>query len=511
MPHQAFPINFILIYFVYGLAFFSMGLAMLLESRRSPLLAEGRALRPLAFFGFLHGIHEWLEMFILIRVWANLAVLTWIPVIRLALLVLSFSLLLAFGLIARRPQRRFTYKDFISGLAVIAIYLLVIILVGMDHRDDPVLWVEHADAFSRYLLAVPGAVVAAYALFRKSRKAWEQDPAGLAPALRLAAWGFVIYSLTQVIVPAVDIFPASFLNTRLFLSLSGVPIQVVRAGLAVVITVSLIRASQVAEAEREHQLQAARQARLEALEQVRRELVEREALRRELLRHTVIAQEEERARIARELHDETAQLLTALRLNLSALHQQVPKNPEFTELIERLQTLSRQMSAGIYRMVHDLRPAQLDDLGLVAALQYLADEEHRRSGLVVDVNVDGTRQRMVSLVETVFFRIAQEALTNVSHHAHCDRAAIQLQFAPQQAVLRIIDQGVGFDLKESQSPPRGWGLAGMRERADSVGAQLNIQSAPGRGTHVELVVSLIQPEYVILEESSHEYRSINVG
>jgi signal transduction histidine kinase len=118
---------------------------------------------------------------------------------------------------------------------------------------------------------------------------------------------------------------------------------------------------------------------------------------------------------------------------------------------------------------------------------------------------------MDSLVETVFFRVAQEALTNVSHHARCDRAVLQLQFDTQQTSLRIIDQGVGFDLDERQSPPRGWGLAGMRERADSVGAQLNIQSAPGRGTLVELVVSLIQPEYVILEESSHEYRSINVG
>jgi signal transduction histidine kinase len=118
---------------------------------------------------------------------------------------------------------------------------------------------------------------------------------------------------------------------------------------------------------------------------------------------------------------------------------------------------------------------------------------------------------MDSLVETVFFRVAQEALTNVSHHACCDQAVIQLQFDSQQASLRIIDQGVGFDLDERQSPPRGWGLAGMRERADSVGARLKIQSAPGRGTQVELVVSLIQPEYVILEESSHEYRSINVG
>jgi two-component system sensor histidine kinase DegS len=114
-------------------------------------------------------------------------------------------------------------------------------------------------------------------------------------------------------------------------------------------------------------------------------------------------------------------------------------------------------------------------------------------------------------VETVFFRVAQESLTNVARHARCDRALLQLHFDPQQVTLSILDLGVGFDLNERQSPPRGWGLAGMRERAESVGARLNIQSAPGRGTQVELVVSWIQPEYIILEESPHEYRPLDVG
>jgi two-component system sensor histidine kinase UhpB len=237
--------------------------------------------------------------------------------------------------------------------------------------------------------------------------------------------------------------------------------------------------------------------------------VQREALRRELLRHTVIAQEDERARIARELHDETAQFLTALSLDLATLSH-APKGERATkQIIERLQRLTRQMSQGIYRLVHDLRPAQLDDLGLVPALKYLSDE-HVRSGLKVSFAVEGPIQRLDPLVETVCFRVAQEALTNVARHAQTDHARLSLYFQTNQVVLQVQDDGVGFHYQNSAGQ-HGWGLAGIRERVESVSGELQLRSAPGKGTVVEVSIPIQEAQPDIMQEKINESDSVNVG
>jgi signal transduction histidine kinase len=306
--------------------------------------------------------------------------------------------------------------------------------------------------------------------------------------------------LTQIFVSRTDLFPARYLNAELFLSLFGFPVQTIRATMAVLVTINLLRAIQVVDREREAQLLTAQQARLEALEQVQRELLAREAMRRELLRHTVIAQEEERGRIARELHDETAQALTALTLNLATLRHSLPKHQNTLELINRLQDLCQQMAKSLYRIVHDLRPAQLDDLGLVATLEYLADEARQRLGLEVVLSVSGTRRRLDPLIETVIFRVAQEALTNVGRHAEIRQASASLLFEAHRVVLRIRDYGRGFDVNQTLAPPRGWGLVGMRERAESIGGRLHLLSSPGAGTLVEVSVPLA-------EENPHETHS----
>jgi signal transduction histidine kinase len=152
-----------------------------------------------------------------------------------------------------------------------------------------------------------------------------------------------------------------------------------------------------------------------------------------------------------------------------------------------LQSLSKQISQGLYRLVHDLRPAQLDDLGLISALEYLKDDS-LPGGLEVAIDINGKARRLDSVIETVLFRVAQEALRNVVRHAHVRRARILLVFEPQEITLKIEDSGIGFNPVESFTPPRGWGLAGMRERIESVGGQLSIQSEPGVGTIVEVEV-----------------------
>jgi len=504
----------IVVYFIYGLAFFCMGLAVMMEARRSPLLAEARILWPLAFFGFSHGTHEWLEIALEVRRWFGYADPVSIPWVRVVLLVISFTSLALYGIQVLRPQDRFGLQtNFLLVLGLLGLYVLLVIAIGLRQPSSLEDWLKRADALARYTLAVPGAAMAALALNRQAQQALQTQAVGgriLAFSLRLAGIGFAVYSLTQVWVSPADIFPARYLNTATFLAWTGFPIQVVRAGMAVLVTFGLIRALQLVEDERQRQLAAAQDARLQALEQIRHELAEREALRRDLLRHTVAAQEEERARIARELHDETAQFLTALSLDLATLQKSTRSTSKAGLILERLQSMSRQMSQGIYRLVHDLRPAQLDDLGLVAALGYLADEA-QRGGLPVKLIVEGDRQRLEPLVETVLFRIAQEALTNVTRHASASQAMISLSFETRQVRLALQDEGVGFNPDESLKPPHGWGLAGMRERAESVGGQFRIDSAPGRGTLVEVIVPLAESGRTAIEENANEYDSVNAG
>lgn len=485
MPLTGFQADLVLVFFVYGLAFFSMGLAMLLEAGRSPALAEARVLRPLAVFGLLHGLHEWLEIAILQGQKLGFAIPTVASWVRLGVLTFSFLSLVAYGVQVLRPPRRLAALDAYVGGGLLVLYSLLVVLA---YRPVESVWIQRSDVLARYVLAVPGAILAGLALRAQSRQAYTEGRRRLATHLRWAAWGFAFYSLTQLFVSPVDFFPARVINAELFHTVLGVPIQGVRALLAIWTTLNLIRATQVVEKERQEQLLTAQQARLEAMQRVQEELVNREALRRDLLRHIVVAQEEERARIARELHDETAQALTAFSLNLAALRVRVPEEAHTSRHLNRLKDLSDQIARDINRLVHDLRPAQLDDLGLAPALEYLADRFHEHMGLEVDFAIGGQPRRLPPLVETVIFRVAQEALTNVVRHAGVEKAALALDFASHTVHLRVRDEGVGFEVPEGGGAAQGWGLVGMQERVESVGGQFVLQSAPVSGTTIEVVV-----------------------
>jgi signal transduction histidine kinase len=180
-------------------------------------------------------------------------------------------------------------------------------------------------------------------------------------------------------------------------------------------------------------------------------------------------------------------------------------------MLDRVQSLCRQMSQGIYRLVHDLRPAQLDDLGLVAALHYLVDEERRRTRMDIALDIQGSIKRVDPLVETVMFRVAQEALTNVARHANCKSAKFLVDYRDEQIMMQVSDTGTGFDPRRELQPPHGWGIAGMRERAESVGGRLKIYSAHEQGTRVEVVIPLQIEDSVALEEDAYGSDPLVIG
>ncbi len=494
-------ISLVLVYFVYGLSFLVMGLAILLETGRSPALAEARSLRWLAAFGLIHGVHEWLESYLLQAEAFGTRIPPWLPWLRLGFLIASFiSLFIYAYLTLKLVSPKYEGHQFFHfgrlGLyeaAVIAILLLT------DWRQ-PIAWQTLVDGAARYMLAVPAALLAALALHAQGRRFREEGRPRLASSLGIAVVGFIGYGAGQIFVHGMEVFPAIYVNQEAFLAVTGIPIQLLRTVMAILITIGLVRASQLVEKERQIQLTTAHQARLEALEQ-------RDSLRRELLQHTVHAQEEERSRIARELHDETAQVLSAFTLELATLRKTL-KRADTTLRVDHLQVLARQMSQGIYHLVYDLRPAQLDDLGLVAALNFLISQDCCPKGMDIALEVGGNQRRLDPLVETVLFRVAQEALNNVVRHSEARQAKIRIQYAETEVIMQITDPGRGFDPEENFHPPRGWGLAGMRERVESLNGKLNLRSAPGRGTTVEVCLPLIPANR---EEGNHGSNHLVIG
>jgi signal transduction histidine kinase len=233
-------------------------------------------------------------------------------------------------------------------------------------------------------------------------------------------------------------------------------------------------------------------ASLQALRQARR----RQAELQDYAALVIRAQEDERRRLARELHDDTAQALIALSRGLEALADSRSARraqADDARWVEDLRELADRSLESVRRACRDLRPSVLDDLGLAAALDWLAQGTIQR-GLPCTLRIEGTAFPVPGEAELVFFRIAQEALTNAWRHAQARRAEVLLAYEPARLRLRVLDDGQAFDpTQERQRRGNGLGLLGMRERAALVGADLEIASRPGQGTSVEVRLALPLP------------------
>jgi len=198
------------------------------------------------------------------------------------------------------------------------------------------------------------------------------------------------------------------------------------------------------------------------------------------------AQEEERKRIARELHDDTVQVLGSLSRQLDNLirkkHGFAPNEVLF---LKDLQAQLNRGVQGVHRLVQNLRPSLLDDLGLIPALKSLAKGIQESDGIVTDLKVLGEERRFSPEVESLLFRIVQEALNNIRRHAQASEAQVVMEFAEDRIKVTISDNGRGFELSGGVDDlPRSGklGLAGIQERARLLGGTTEVQSTPGKGT-----------------------------
>jgi len=217
-------------------------------------------------------------------------------------------------------------------------------------------------------------------------------------------------------------------------------------------------------------------------------LQRKEQARGELLRKIMSVQEEERKRIARELHDEVSQSLTASAFNAEALLNKLPSDAEEIKgRLEEIRDIAIRTMDEIHRVVYQLRPSLLDDLGLVAAVQWLADHYLEEAGIKVLFETVGSERPLSAEAESTLFRITQEAITNIARHAGAESVSIAVEFRDQSAAVHIEDDGHGFSVEEvtsSLETDRGLGLLGMKERAELLDGYLKIEAQPGQGTKV---------------------------
>ena len=472
------------IYFIYGLAFFSMGLLVAIEGGRASDVRLRRALPPLAGFGLVHAAHEWMEMYVLMGHPITNLELSIMWATQLATLAFSFISLAAFG-------------SFLLADAEITRRLLLLIPLGLQavwvfglydfsgQYTGETLW-NVADVWTRYTLAMPASLLTAIGLVVQQR-AFRRS--GLIRFGRDALWAAITFGwyglFGQLFTRSTPLFPSTVLNQELFINLFGFPIQLFRAAMAVAAALFVIRFLRAFQVETDRKIAQLQTAQLEESQQ-------RETLRGELFRRVVSAQEAERQRIARDLHDETGQALTAIGMGLRGFSGRLStRNKDGIRTLHQLETLTADSLKELERLISDLRPSHLDDLGLSAALRWYAGRVQEHASISIRVDITGEETDLDDAVKITIFRIIQESLNNIIKHAQASHVNIGLCFEERNVRIDVWDNGVGFDLDQAQQKSTGrptLGLAGMEERAALLGGNVSIQSRPGYGTQVEALI-----------------------
>jgi len=226
------------------------------------------------------------------------------------------------------------------------------------------------------------------------------------------------------------------------------------------------------------------------------ELQARVEERGELLGRVLTAQEEERKRLARELHDELGQDLSSMALTVELAQRMAERDPRAAvRHLEQTRAMIGEATDQMYNLILGLRPSVLDDLGLVTALQAQAKRTLEPAGITFELEAKGLTHRLPPAMETVLFRIYQEALTNIQRHAGAHHVHLRLERVDGLVKAEIQDDGTGFDPLASFGGPRngrGLGLMGMRERAAQYGGDLTVASRPGEGTCLRVQLPLAE-------------------
>jgi signal transduction histidine kinase len=452
-----FAANQPLIYFVYGLSFFILGMSISLQSRQYSRLNLARSLSWLAGFGLLHGLNEWGDVFIPIQgQFLNEPTVMVLHSIHYIILALSFAFLLQFGLELFRPLPVKVKWLRLAPMVLFITWLTIPYFIGFQVIHDFQRWSGFVTSIARYTLCFPGAILAGLGLLKQAKT----QLAGIgffriSRMLKIAAGALFAYGFfSGLVVNPSFYFPASFLNFDVFTEFLIIPPTIFRSTIGFILLVAIIRTLEVFNIETDRLI---------------RRMEEREVITNE------------RERIARDIHDGALQQVYAAGLMAQSLQKKMPAHQiEMDKLLSMINQAIDQLRA----FLPQLRPEPAT-VKLISALEVVIEEARRSMEVKTFWNAP---EPLVLPPEQISHIVAftSEALSNAIRHSHTDHIEVYFDCKQHELILTICDFGQGLP----QNIDEGFGLRNMKDRARLLGANVDFKSNNGGGTRVILTIPM---------------------
>lgn len=452
--YDFFNLTHPLVVFVYGQTFFIMGMAIMMQSRHHSRLRLARDLRWLALFGILHGVAEWGNVFIPTQsIYLSPHSIDALLALRIVLLAASFVCLLVFGAVTLNQRWPWVLK----AVAAVTIVWGMIFLITVGSTQNSDTWYPVLSIWAGYLLGLPGSLLAAYGLRYQvqSNLAPSLGRGDIYQTLRIVGFALVVYAiLGGVIVPAGGFFPANILNLDTIQKLIGIPVEVFRSIVGLVLAVSVIRALEIFDIEVDQLIESMEIERI---------------------------QTDTRERIGQEINDGAMQEIYAASLILDTIAPPEQGGEQFAANVDRAKRALDSAISDLRRSMVSVR-ATAPTEPLTVSLQKLIDDPRYSSLLRIRSRID-IEPDLKPIQVSHLLAIIQESLSNITRHAGAHQAAISLSRVAEGLQLCIEDDGQGFD---ELTTTTGFGIRAMRDHARLLGGKLNIESRSGKGTTIRL-------------------------
>ena len=460
--NEFFILNRDIIFFIYGLGFFILGFAIILQSQTSSRLELARSLRWLAAFGITHAFNEWGDLFIPIQAkYLNDSFVHLLDILQLILLAVSFACLFEFGVSVLNSVNRLRW---LRGFppALLAGWVFVIFFVILPFEPDLKVWHHIASALARYFIGFPGGLLAAYGLrLYAIRRIQSLNVPVIFRTLRIAGVSLGIYAiLGGLIPPPVNFFPGNILNTLTVEQTIGIPPIIFRTLISIVIVVTIIRSLEVFDLET--------QRTIERLEQ-----------------QQIISAEHER--LARELHDGAIQKVYTAGLLVESASRLTKPKTELGIRLERAVVVLNDAIVDLRRNLTELHhPNILQSMEPISDLFLKFGQDPYYNSLVnISVDLKVSEGKALSTARTDHVRaIVNDALANVVRHAKAGNVQIQANDLGERLKIVVVDDGVGLPANVQA----GYGLRNMRDRSRLLNGDIKFSSSSNKGTTITLEI-----------------------
>lgn len=456
---EFFLLNRSIIYFVYGLVFFVLGFAIILQTRQSSRLDLARSLRWLAAFGIAHGFHEWGDLFIPIQAsYLSSQAIRLLYVLHLMLLAISFAFLFEFGLSILYTGKRGPWFHWLTMILFTG-WLISVLFIPSAAISDETAWRNTANALARYFMGLPAGLLAAYGLRHHTLERIKPlNVPKIVLMLQVAGIALGAYALLAgLFPPPVDFFPGNILNRVTFTEFVGIPPLVFRSLTGMVIAIALIRALEI--------FDVVTQRRIEELEQ-----------------NQIITAERER--LARELHDGAIQKVYTAGLLVESASRLADSKSEIGARLEKSVIVLNDAIADLRRNLSELHAgSQTPTESLPELLQQMAEDPRYTSMVNINLDTDLLNHKKLSPMRASHvFAIVNEALANTVRHAQAQNVTIRAHDESTHLQIEIKDDGIGI----SPEPRAGYGLRNMLDRARLLNGE--VAFANNKGTTVTLTI-----------------------